>query len=362
VTPEPTPGPVAVAGPTGFTGRLVVAELARRGVPVRLVGRDRGRLEAVARDLDASAEIRPVPAWDRRGLASALDGAASVVACAGPFVQAGRPVVDAAVDAAVPYTDSTGEQMFIHDVYERLDEPARRAGVALVPGFGFDYVPGDLGAVVAAAGLTPPLRIDVVYAVERADSTVGTRRSAVGMASMPALQWIDGRLRAESVGRRRRTVSTQFGRRTAGAIPGGEPLMIPRHLDAAQVVGYLSIPGPLNPGSVGTSAFSALLRVPGAKSMAERLVARGPAGPDEEQRRARLACVVQVQGADGRRAAVRIEGTDPYGFTARSLGELAVRMRDGRVDAVGARAPAEVVEAREFLEVTGLRIVEVDPE
>ena len=360
--PSAASPPVAVAGPTGFTGRLVVAELVGRGVPVRLVGRDRGRLEAVARDLAPAAEIRPVAAWDRRGLASALQGTAAVVSCAGPFMQAGHPVVEGAVDAAVPYTDSTGEQPFIRDIYERLDAPAAKAGVALVPAFGFDYVPGDLGAAIVAQTLTPPLRIAVVYAVERADTTVGTRRSAIGIAFAPCLQWVEGRLQEERVGAHRRTVTTPFGRRTAGSIPGGEPLMVPRHVDASEVIGYLGIPGPMNPGAPGTAAFTAFLRLPGAKRAVESLVARGPAGPDEEQRRARVACVVQAEDATGRRRAVRVEGVDAYGFTARSLGELATRMRDGLVDAVGARAPAEVVEPRPFLEATGMRVVEVDPE
>jgi short subunit dehydrogenase-like uncharacterized protein len=355
--------PVAVAGPTGFTGRLVVAEMARRGIPVRLIGRDAARLEAVARDhAEVDSEVRAVPGWDRKGLARALEGTAAVIACAGPFMQAAKPVVEAAVDAGVPYTDSTGEQPFIRDVYERLDRLATRAGVALVPAFGFDYVPGDLGAAIAAEGLKPPLRIDVVYAVETADSTVGTRRSSLGMATAPCLLWLDGRLTAEHLGGRRRTVTTQFGRRTAGSIPGGEPLMVPRHLDVSQVVGYMALPGPLNPGGPGARVFTALLRMPGVRPMLERAVSRGPAGPNDEQRRSRVACVVQAEGADGRRAAVRVEGIDPYGFTARSLGELAERMRDGRIDAVGARAPAEVVEARGFLEATGLRVVTVDPE
>lgn len=362
---DPAPSassPVAVAGPTGFTGRLVVADLASRGVPIRLVGRDRGRLEAVARDLAPTAEVRPVPGWNRAGVASALDGVVAVISCAGPFELAGWPVVEGALDAAVPYADSTGEQSFIRDVYRRLDEPAAKVGVAVVPAFGFDYVPGDLAAAIVAETLSPPLRISVVYSSERADSTVGTRRSALRIAASPCLQWVDGRLKAESVGARRRTVTTQFGRRTAGSIPAGEPLMVPRHVDATEVVGYMNIPGPMNPGGRGTVGFAAFLRLPGTRQALERLAARGPVGPDEEQRRARIACVVQAEDSTGRRKALRVEGTDPYGFTARALGELAVRMRDGQVDAVGARAPAEVVPPRPFLEATGLRVVEVDPE
>ena len=97
-------------------------------------------------------------------------------------------------------------------------------------------------------------------------------------------------------------------------------------------------------------AISAALRVPGMAALAERALARGPAGPEGDRRQARVACVVYAEGADGGRAAVRVEGEDAYGFTAVALVGLAARFRDGRVDATGARAPAEVVEPLAFLE------------
>lgn len=353
------PGTIAVVGATGFTGRLVVADLAGRDASLRLVGRDRGRLEDAAGD--SGAEVR-VSSWNRGALTAALDGCAAVISCAGPFMEVGGPVVQAAVDAGVPYTDSTGEQAFIRQVYEGLDRDAQRAGIVLAPAFGFDYVPGDLGAAIAAEGLGDLERIDVVYAVERGDTSVGTRRSAIGIMLDPGYQWLDGELRRARVGAHRRTVTTQFGRRTGGSIPGGEPLMVPRHLAVATVVSHLAVPGALSPANRGASLLPVAARAPGMRGLLDRAAARGTAGPEGEARRARVACVVQAEARDGRRRAVRVEGRDPYGFTARSLGELAVRMRDGAIDAAGVRSPAEIVEARSFLAATGLTVVDVDPE
>ncbi|HEY6378441.1 MAG TPA: NAD(P)H-binding protein [Candidatus Dormibacteraeota bacterium] len=351
---------IAVVGATGFTGRLVVAELADRGVAVRLVGRNRARLMEVAEAGDG--DVRAVSGWRREDLAAALEGCAAVVSCAGPFIEAGRPVVEAAIDARVPYTDSTGEQAFIREVYERFDAPAHAAGVALAPAFGFDFVPGDLAAEIAAEGLGPLARVDVVYAVEGAESSVGTRRSAVGILAHPGYQRIDGALRAEVVGARRLTVATQFGRRTGGSIPGGEPLMLPRHLQVGTVVGYMALPGRLSPAHRLARLLPLAARLPGASALLMQGAARGSAGPAGAARAAQVACVVQATALDGRRRAVRVEGRDAYGFTARSLAELAVRMRDGQVDAAGARSPAELVEARSFLTATGMTVVEIEPE
>jgi short subunit dehydrogenase-like uncharacterized protein len=354
---------VAVVGATGFTGRLVAAQLAERGVAMRLVGRNRARLDAAAAAVSAeAADVREVPDWGRASLASALEGCGAVISCAGPFLEAGMPVVEAAVEARVPYADSTGEQPFIRTVYEDLDERARAAGVPLVPAFGFDYVPGDLGAAIVAKDMGPLARVDVVYAVENAATSVGTRRSALAMIAQPGYQRIDGVLRAERVGAHRRTVTTQFGRVTGGSIPGGEPLMVPRHLQVGTVVVHLALRGALSPANPIARLLPMTARVPGVGALLERGAARGPAGPEGEARTARVACVVTAAALDGRRRAVRIEGRDAYGFTARALAELAVRMRDGQIAVVGARSPAEVVEARPFLATTGMSVVDVATE
>src|SRR5579884_2494531 len=135
-------GPVAVVGASGFTGRLTVAALRRRGVAVRAIGRNRQKLDSLAA---GDAGVEPVAVeWNAFALADAMRGSRAVVSCAGPFVQVGHPVVEAAIRARVSYTDSTGEQVFVRWVFDELMQPARAAGVALVPAAGWDFVPGDL--------------------------------------------------------------------------------------------------------------------------------------------------------------------------------------------------------------------------
>ncbi len=99
-----TNGPIAVVGATGYTGGRVLASLARRGVSVRLVGRNNQRLTRAASGPD-SAAVRAVTSWESESLGQALEGCSAVISCAGPFVPAGRPVVAGALQARVPYTD-----------------------------------------------------------------------------------------------------------------------------------------------------------------------------------------------------------------------------------------------------------------
>ncbi len=355
-----TKGPIAVVGATGYTGGRVLASLARRGVSIRLVGRNLERLTRAAEDLE-SAEVRAVASWETEPLGRALEGCSAVISCAGPFIRAGRPVVAGALQARVPYTDSTGEQPFIRHVFDDLHRSAREARLPLVPAFGFDYVPGDLGAALAASGLGSMERIDVVYAAEGGAPSVGTRRTAIEMMAAKGYEYLDGKLRPHRIGARRRTVQTSFGQRTAGSIAGGDAITIPRHLDVRTVHTYLALPGALSLTSPIMAIITRLVRIPGVVGLLRRAAERGPAAPGESESQSRVACHVEAKALDGRRKAVLIEGRDGYGFTAEALAELATRMAQGSIEAVGACAPWHVVEPREFLEAMNFSINEVEP-
>ena len=355
-----TNGPIAVVGPTGYTGGRVLTSLARRGASVRLVGRNSERLARATEGLE-SAEVRAVASWETEPLGQALEGCSAVISCAGPFIRAGRPVVAGALQAGVPYTDSTGEQSFIRHVFDDLHQPAREARLPLVPAFGFDYVPGDLGAALAASGLGSLERIEIVYVIETPGSSVGTRRSAIEAMAETGYQYVDGALRPERMGARRRTVQTSFGQRTAGSIPGGDIITVPAHLDVRTVHTYMDLPGAVTAASPLMAIITRLVRIPGIFSLILSAAERGPAVPSEAESQARVACHVEAKALDGQRRAVLIEGKDGYGFTAEALAELATRMAQGSIEAIGACAPSQVVEPREFLEAMDFSISEVEP-
>ena len=146
--------PIAVYGATGYTGRLVAAELRRRELPFVLCGRDPDKLRPLAAAL-GSPEVRTAAVGDRDALRHAFGDCAAVINCAGPFTVLGEPVVRAAVETGTHYVDTAGEQPFIKLVADRYDEAARAAEVAVIPAMGFDYVPGDLLCRVVARDHEP---------------------------------------------------------------------------------------------------------------------------------------------------------------------------------------------------------------
>ena len=129
------PQRVAVYGPTGYTGRQVLAELRRREISPVMVGRDAERLRAV--EAGAGGEIRVASLEDSDALGAAFDGAAAVINCVGPFETSAGPVVSAALAVNAHYLDFTAEQAPVLALLERWDEAAKDRGVAIVPAMGF---------------------------------------------------------------------------------------------------------------------------------------------------------------------------------------------------------------------------------
>ena len=83
---------VLLLGAAGNSGQLIAAELAARGLSVRLAGRRRGPLEDLARALaadGATTDVRTVDVSDAASLAEAIAGVGVVLSRSGR--SPGRP-------------------------------------------------------------------------------------------------------------------------------------------------------------------------------------------------------------------------------------------------------------------------------
>ncbi|KAI8804746.1 Saccharopine dehydrogenase-domain-containing protein [Cladochytrium replicatum] len=142
---------VLVWGATGFTGRLVAEYLTHNypNIPVALGGRSRSKLQAVASALGkADTSILTADAADADSLDRIVSQAQVVISTVGPFSVHGLPLVASCVRCKTDYIDSTGEPDFVRDVIDQFDDPAREAGVRIVPCCGLDCIPSDLVTLI----------------------------------------------------------------------------------------------------------------------------------------------------------------------------------------------------------------------
>jgi short subunit dehydrogenase-like uncharacterized protein len=346
-------GPIAVYGSTGFTGRLVAAELRRRGAEFVLSGRNPAKLEILAEEI-GGAETKTARLDDPASLRDLLDPCAAVISCAGPFERHGEPVLAAAVETATHYLDTTGEQPFMRMVFDRYGGTAERSEVALVTAMGFDYVPGDMIASLTA-GAGPVDEVALAYFVKGFGPTRGTALSALGIMAGGDVEWRDGELREASqrVGRGTYDFGGEIGVQRMVRYPAGEHITVPKHVDTPRVTTRLSalttvpVPGPA--ATLVMAPFQLALRTPIRRAF-EALIPRLPEGPGVESRRkSRFLIACEARRGDERRRGT-VSGSDLYGLTARTTVEGALRCAAEGYDRRGALAPSQAFDPADFLD------------
>lgn len=331
---------IGLLGATGYTGRLTAAALATAGVPHRLGGRSPERLSALP--ASEHAETAVVDTSKPADLDAFLDGCTAVISTVGPFERLGRPVVEAAVRNRVPYVDSTGELDFMRWV---LTEH-RHAPVTLVPACGFDYIPGDLAASLAADEVGGPEAVtDVLIGYRMGGTgggvTRGTARSALGI--LGSVQLNVARSEVPFLDRVRPGV----------VVPWGEELTVPFRCPNARVRTAIATPA-VAARAAGLAAPLVKRSGPLVRAMTPvlaRRIEKMPEGPTDDVRAAaRFTVVAVVTGKDGHSARVEVEGSDPYKLTGELLVACAQRLGDAPP---GGRTTAEAFDAADVLDAIG---------
>ena len=335
-------------GATGYTGRLTAEALAAAGARPLLAGRDRSRLEALAGRLGGLALAEADTA--RPDSVRALVGPGDVlVSTVGPFLTRGEPAVRAAVDAGAAYLDSTGEPPFLRRVFEDLG-PRAAGRCALVPAFGYDFVPGNLAGALALSEAPAATRVTVGYFVTgRGGFSSGTVASGAGMLLEPGFAWRAGRLRRERTARRLRSFRVGGRDRLGVSYAGSEHYALPRFAPGLREVDvYLGWFGRRSRAvQVVSAAGAPLARIPGAGRLARAatrpLSRRTGQGPDQATREAGRSLVLAVAADDRGRelARVHLQGPDPYTLTARLLAWAATHAAGGGLRGTGALGPVD---------------------
>lgn len=113
------------------------------------------RLQAAEPGPQGLAPAAPIKAdsSDYASLVAMCGRAKCVIACAGPYAKYGEGVVKACIEAGTHYVDLTGETPWVQKMCRKYAEEAERQGVSIVSLAGYDSVPPDLSANLAAKTL-----------------------------------------------------------------------------------------------------------------------------------------------------------------------------------------------------------------
>ena len=145
---------IVICGATGFTGRLVMAYMAKTyGVDGEIkwavAGRNAAKLADVKREiLGADAENLPevvADSNDEASLRKLVSDTKVVCTTVGPYALYGSTLVALCAELGTHYCDLTGEVQWMRQMIEAHQATAEASGAKIVHTCGFDSIPSDLG-------------------------------------------------------------------------------------------------------------------------------------------------------------------------------------------------------------------------
>jgi short subunit dehydrogenase-like uncharacterized protein len=332
--------PWMIYGANGYTGELAAREAVARGLSPVLAGRNAESVGALAREL--GLEHRAFALDDSGALARGIEGMAAVLHCAGPFVRTSRAMVAACLAARAHYLDITGEIAVFEKVLRRGEE-AKQAGVALLPGVGFDVVPSDCLAARLAAALPDAAELVLAFASDAATASRGTLKTMIESLPYAGAVRRGGKIVPVPIAWDSREIDFggRLGKRWTMTIPWGDVATAWYSTGIPDIRVYTAMP----PSQIRRlRRLAPLLPLAGwkpVKRFLQRRIDRREPGPSEEVRQtARMSLWGEVKNAAGARMTATLETPEGYQLTSVSAVECARRAAAGEIPA-GAWTPSK---------------------
>jgi short subunit dehydrogenase-like uncharacterized protein len=296
-------------GASGYTGRLIARRAGALGQRPVLAGRSAAKLVPLAAEL--GLEHRVFGLEDAAAVRRGLDGADSVVNCAGPFSRTALPMVAACFATGTQYLDITGEIDVFEALHARSAE-AEKAGITLLPGAGFDVVPTDCVAALLAGRLPDATQLDLAFIVGGGASP-GSARTALEGATDGGRIRVGGEIRTVPLGSRQLQAAFPSGARTVRSVPWGDVSTAYHSTGIPDITTYTAVPR-------AALTASLALRITPLRGALAAVAGRAIRGPGERSVAAGR-CEVWGRAADaaGNTVTATLVGPNPYSLTADSV-------------------------------------------
>ncbi len=340
-------------GATGYTGVLVAEEAVKRGHTPLLAGRDESKLRPLARRLGLKYVAFGLD--DVNIIAKHIAEMDVVYHCAGPFAFTSDAMIRACLATNTHYLDITGEVEVLENTFS-YDEVARKNGIALISGVGFDVIPSDCLADYVSQQV--PQAQTLVMGIQALSSvSAGTAKSMIEMLPY-GLRWRkNGALSVAPINQRTRKFHLQTGEALGLLIPWGDIATAYRTTGIPNISVYMA----LNPALVRlvsvTASMGGLFKSAGVRRFASGIVDRVITPPTPAQREIGR-CYLYACATDsvGNTAEAWLETAEGYRFTA--LAAIATIEKMEHTGLVGALTPAQAFGADFALEIEGTQRVD----
>lgn len=303
-----------IYGANGYTGELIARKAREQGLAPVLAGRSAEKISPLARELDL--EQRAFALDDPEGVKAGLEGMSLVLHCAGPFSATSAPMIEGCLAVGAHYLDITGEiEVFEHAHAPEQAERARKAGVVLCPGVGFDVIPTDCVAVRLKEELPDAEWLSLGFDT-RSGLSPGTARTAVEGLAQGGKARRDGKVITVPLGWKHRRVDFGAGEKTAMTIPWGDVSTAFHSTGIPNIDTWIPMAKSAVYGARVMNLVRPLLGLSFVQAWLKRRVDSKVRGPDEATRERRPTHVWgEARNEAGETRTVRIRVANGYSLT-----------------------------------------------
>ena len=147
-----------IYGANGYSAKLIIEELLKRGVKPILAGRSEGSISEIAKNYNCEFSVFDLTTSEV--ITQNLSKVHTIINCAGPFRYTAPQLITACINSKTNYIDITGEIEAIEFAWENNDA-ASKAGITILPSAGFDVIPTDCLAKRLSENIENPQSLEL---------------------------------------------------------------------------------------------------------------------------------------------------------------------------------------------------------
>ncbi len=343
-------------GANGYTGELIARYAAQYGLQPILAGRRATVLQPLAQKLGLPYKV--IDLDDTPALLAALKEVPLVVHAAGPFAFTARQMVEACLQTGTHYTDINGD-IAVFEMLKSYDAAARKAGIMVMPGVGFDVVPTDCIAALLHQHLPDAVSLQLAFASAGGSISHGTAMTMAGKLGEGGAVRKNGKIIQSKLGDKGMYVDFFAGvgkqkKLFVMSIPWGDVSTAHFTTGIPNIETFAGIAPRMHRLLRWQWAFNWLLRTNFVRNFIKKKISRRPAGPTDEMRNTAVGYIWgRATNAGGKTVMAGLCGPEGYTITLHATLLIAQKILQGRFT-TGYQTPAKVYGAGLVMEIPGV--------
>jgi len=300
-------------GANGYSGELIARYASQYNLHPILAGRRMEAIEPFAAKYGLPYRIFDVN--DTTALFTALKEVKVVMNAAGPFDQTARQIVEACLQTGTHYLDINGD-ISVFELIKRYDEAAKKAGILLLPGAGFDVVPTDCLAMHLKNRMPDAVSLKLAFATLGGALSHGTATTMANKLGEGGAARRNGKIVHEPLGQRGMRVDFGPKKLFVMSIPWGDISTAHFTTGIPDIECYTGISRKVYYFLKLQGLFNWALRTDFIRKKLKARINRLPSGPTDAQRdRAAGFVWGEVTNAAGEKITARLTGPEGYTIT-----------------------------------------------